>query len=52
MTLPYVVIIHFILFRHVQKIAIATVSFVMSVHVSIDMEQLGFHCSIFMKFDI
>jgi len=35
-----------------RKLQIATVSFVMSVHLSIHMEQLGFHCLIFMKFDI
>jgi len=34
------------------KLQVATVSFVMSVHLSVRMEQLGFHWLIFMKFDI
>jgi len=33
------------------KLQLAAVSFIMSVHLSIYMEQLGFHWSIFMKFD-
>jgi len=34
------------------KLQIAIVSFVISVDLSIRMEQLGFHWSIFIKFDI
>jgi len=35
-----------------RKLQIVTFSFVMSVHLSICMEQLCFHWLIFMKFDI
>ena len=41
-----------LLFRHVYKISKRTISFIMSVCLSICMEQLGSHCRDFVNFDI
>jgi len=40
------------MFRHIHSIAKATISFVISVCLSVCMEQHGSHWRVFMKFDI
>ena len=39
-------------FMRIRKIAKATISFVISVRLSVRMKQLGSHWTVFMKFDI